>query len=255
MLSGKVRTGLGDLEAGACHLWYWRVPERFGRPLDKLERQFLDASETERYARFRVAPAAHIFLASRILLRTLLSRYWPARPEDWRFTVNQWGRPRVAEPAEAAGLHFNLSHTGGLVACIVGGREELGVDTESTRRPMTDLMQLAGRFFAPTEVAALRETADDERRQRFFEFWTLKESYIKARGIGLSLGLSSFAFTVTGDRAAIAFEPGFDDDPAAWDFRLFRMDDYLVATSVRREGGEPVSVVMADARELMAGCY
>jgi 4'-phosphopantetheinyl transferase len=249
-----MRTGLTEFEGGACDLWYWRLPSRFGQPLAELERRFLDASEAERYARFRVAPAAHLFLGSRILLRTLLSRYWAARPEDWHFAVNRWGRPRVAEPAAAEGLHFNLSHTSGLVACLVGGRGELGVDAETTRRPMADLAQIAGRFFAPREVAALGESAEGERRERFFEFWTLKESYIKARGIGLSLGLSRFAFTIAGDRATIAFEPGLDDDPAAWDFRLFRVDpDFLIATSVRREAGETASVVVADAAELLWG--
>ncbi|MGP8244793.1 MAG: 4'-phosphopantetheinyl transferase family protein [Bryobacteraceae bacterium] len=248
-----MRTGLGELEAGTCHLWYWRVPERFGRPLEELERRFLDASEAERYARFRVAPAAHLFLGSRILLRTLLSRYSAARPEDWHFATNRWGRPRIAEPAEAARLHFNLSHTSGLVVCLTGGREELGVDTETTQRPMTDLRQIAGRYFAPREVAALSEMPESERRERFFEFWTLKESYIKARGIGLSLGLSRFGFTVAGDGATVAFEPGFDDDPAGWNFRLFRVDpDFLIATSVRHRPGEAVKVTIRDAAEVVA---
>jgi 4'-phosphopantetheinyl transferase len=246
-------TGLNEFEAGACHLWYWRVPAQLGRPLGELERQFLDAAEAERYARFRVAPAAHLFLASRILLRTLLSRYWPARPEDWHFAANRWGRPRVAEPAQAAGLHFNLSHTDGLVACLVGDREELGVDTETTRRPMADMAQIAGRFFAAREVAALGEVTEVERRERFFEFWTLKESYIKARGIGLSLGLSNFAFTIGVGRATIAFEPGFGDNPAAWDFRQFRVDpEFLIATSVRRRQGEAITVAIRDAAPLMA---
>jgi 4'-phosphopantetheinyl transferase len=131
----------------------------------------------------------------------------------------------------------------------------LGVDTETTRRPMTDMAEIAGRFFAPHEVAVLSEIVEAERRERFYEFWTLKESYIKARGIGLSLGLSRFAFTIAGDRATIAFEPGFDDDPAAWDFRLFRVDpDFRIATSVRQRPGEAVRVTIRDAAELNADC-
>lgn len=245
---------LSGFDGGSCDLWYWRVPERFDHPLEELERRFLDASEAERYSHFRVAPPAHLFLGSRILLRTLLSRYWPAQPLDWHFAVNQFGRPRVAEPAEAAGLHFNLSHTTGLVACLIGGREEIGVDTETMRRPMTDLVEIAQRFFAPREVAALGETAESERLERFFEFWTLKESYIKARGIGLSLGLSQFAFTLAEDRPTIAFEPGFGDDPATWDFRQFRVDPhFLIAAGVRRQPGETVRVMIRDAAELLGG--
>jgi 4'-phosphopantetheinyl transferase len=157
----------------------------------------------------------------------------------------------VAEPPEAAGLHFNLSHTTGLVTCLVGRMERLGVDTENTQRPMTDLMQLARRYFAPAEVAALDATAEHQRRELFFRFWTLKESYIKARGIGLSLGLSRFAFAVSGDGATVKFETDFEDDPDAWDFRLFPVGDYLIATSVK-QAAAGANVIIEDATDPLA---
>jgi 4'-phosphopantetheinyl transferase len=80
----------------------------------------------------------------------------------------------------------------------------------------------------------------------------LKEAYIKARGIGLSLGLSNFSFTPKGYSATVRFEPGFDDHPESWDFRLFRpVGSYLIATAVRRPG-VALEIAVRDASELMA---
>ena len=166
--------------------------------------------------------AAGTFLASRVFLRSVLSVYGDVSPSDWRFATNEWGRPRIANAGVPEELDFNLSHKPGCVACLVGYGRELGVDVEdvSVRRPQ--LLHLASRFFSRAEAAGLEETPEERRLDRFYELWTLKESYIKARGQGLSLGLSRFAFVVDGDSAAVQFEDGFGDQPDRWDFRLFR---------------------------------
>ena len=44
---------------------------------------------------------------------------------------------------------------------------------------------LARRFFARAEVAALEALPPQVQHDAFFRFWTLKEAYIKARGLGL----------------------------------------------------------------------
>jgi 4'-phosphopantetheinyl transferase len=89
--------------------------------------------------------------------------------------------------------------------------------------------------------------------QRFYELWTLKEAYIKARGMGLSLGLSRFSFSVEEDTASVRFDPGFDDDPGTWDFRLFRQrSPHLISTAVRRLDGRPAPIEIADAAGVIA---
>jgi len=210
------------LRRGACHLWYWKPRPQLDEVGFEAGLAFLDAPEVVRYRRYLARDAAGTFLASRVFLRSVLSVYWDVKPSDWRFAANEWGRPRIATPGVPEQFDFNLSHKPGCVTCLVGYGRELGVDVEdvSVRRPQ--LLHLASRFFSRAETAGLEETPEERRLDRFYELWTLKESYIKARGRGLSLGLSRFAFVVAGDSASVQFEDGFGDQPDRWDFRLFR---------------------------------
>lgn len=227
---------------GACHLWCWRpdwnVPEGFPESGVRL----LDAEELARYERYKARGAALIFLASRVLVRSVLSQYWDIEPSGWRFRTNFWGRPLIANEGVPRGLDFNLSNKPGFVTCLVGYGREFGVDVEDTSVPRFHLLEIASRFFSPSEYEYLQATPDNYRLSRFYELWTLKESYIKARGRGLSLGLSGFSFAVEGDTGRVRFASGFHDPlPNEWDFRLVRTEaPYLIATAIRLTGaGRP----------------
>jgi 4'-phosphopantetheinyl transferase len=134
--------------------------------------------------------------------------------------VNAYGRPHVEAPASGRDLHFNLSHADGLVALAVAGEREIGVDVENVTRGL-DLDRLAPYAFAAAEADAFAQAAETEKRSVFFAFWTLKEAYIKARGMGLSLGLDGFAFGIDAAEPAVAFSDKCPDDPARWRFWRF----------------------------------
>jgi 4'-phosphopantetheinyl transferase len=240
---------IGRLRQGACHLWYWISPV-LAEAARERALVYLSPEESARYARYLVPGAAQTFLAARLLVRSVLSAYAPVPPWDWRFETNRWGRPYIANPEAPRELLFNLSHKPGAVTCLVGCGRDLGVDVEhSASRPY--LLEIASRFFSPSETAALTALPEEGRIQRFFELWTLKEAYIKARGVGLSLGLANFSFSPCGDTATVRFEPGFDDDPAIWEFRLFRLiGEHLIATAVRRTSS-PLEIETFDAASLM----
>jgi len=127
---------------------------------------------------------------------------------DWRFVITQDGRPEISSEGDPS-LRFNLSNTPGLVVCAVVRHGEIGVDAESVGRAGAHL-ELAERYFAPTEVAALRTLPLPAQPRRFCEYWTLKESHLKARGAGLGLPVDRFAFL---------FDPGhsphFHVDPGS----------------------------------------
>jgi 4'-phosphopantetheinyl transferase len=179
----------------------------------------LDDEERAVHARFLVEPPRRLYLAAHALVRLTLSRYAEVEPRAWRFARNAYGRPHVAGPMAGRGLHFNLSHTTGLVALAVAATEDVGIDVENTARTL-DHDRLAPSVFAPAELAALRRIADPvARRTRFFVLWTLKEAYIKARGMGLSLPLDGFSFDLDGPEPTIAFAASCPDDPARWRFR------------------------------------
>ena len=209
--------------------------------LGKLEayKPLLSNEEHERMARLVFERDRRAFLITRALVRTTLSRYASVAPADWRFVENVHGRPEILDrPPGTPDLRFNLSHTDGLIACAVTIGREVGVDVEHINRPLTH--DVAGRFFAPAEVNDLRALPAEDQRKVFFDYWTLKEAYIKARGFGLALPLGDFAFKLTPpDPPSIAFEPALDDDPSTWQF----MQDWptplhRLGLAVRREGAD-----------------
>lgn len=178
----------------------------------------LDAGERARHDRLLFERNRIEFLATRFLARTVLSLYAPVEPGAWSFRAGPHGKPEIAAHQDLLWLRFNLSNTSGLVALAVARDLEIGLDVEDTTRDV-EILDLADRFFAPDEAAALRALPPDAQRGRFFRLWTLKESYLKARGAGLSLplGLFSFAFDAAGG-VTLAFRPGLDDRAERWRF-------------------------------------
>jgi 4'-phosphopantetheinyl transferase len=169
-------------------------------------------------------------------VRTTLSRYAPVAPDQWAFAQNEFGRPEIAnDDAAARRVSFNLSHTRNLIVLGVTCDNALGVDVENVhvRRAACEV---ADRFFSPVEVASLRALPPELQHQRFFEYWTLKESYIKARGMGLSIPLDQFDFNFQGDKqVSLSVSPGLNDRAARWRFWQFRPSaQHLAALCVER---------------------
>jgi 4'-phosphopantetheinyl transferase len=247
---------LGD---GDVYVWLLVAPEEAPDARARRCEALLDAGERARLGRFRAAADARRYLFAHALARTTLSRYAPATPpEAWRFRVNAHGRPEIDWPPEtpevaaAPPLRFNISHTAGLVACAVTRRRDVGVDVEHVHPPRWNeesCLEVAATSFAPAERAGLEAAPLEARRGRFFSIWTLKEAYIKARGLGLALPLARFAFDVDAPEPAIRFEAGFDDDPRSWHFaRLTPTPTHALALAVRRARGEALRVQVCEAR-------
>lgn len=209
----------------------------------------LSVEERAREARFRFARDQRRHRVTRALVRTVLSRYAAVRPEDWVFSAGAHGRPEISAPRPAPPLEFNLSHAADLVMLAVTSGRTLGVDTESIGARAADIDGL-DRYFAPQESAALLALPPQERRRRFFELWTLKESYIKARGMGLSIPLDAFRFELTGERGlTLHMRPELGDSPGRWRVWLARLrPDYLAAVCAARGEEAPPRIV---AREIV----
>jgi 4'-phosphopantetheinyl transferase len=202
------------------HVWIVE-PERIEDPrLLEAYLGLLSPEERDKQRRFHFERHRRQYLVSHALVRLTLSRYAPVRPEAWSFVTNEYGCPRVE--GGGLGLRFNLSHTDGMAMVAVANNAEVGVDVENTGRP-GETVALADRFFAPSEVVALRALEVGRQRERFFEYWTLKEAYIKARGMGLSIPLDQFAFELQpGQPPRISFDPRLVDEPDGWQFAQLR---------------------------------
>jgi 4'-phosphopantetheinyl transferase len=207
-------------------------------------RALLSKDEEARMARLVFERDRRRFLLTRALVRTTLSRYADVAPAQWTFVANVHGRPEILNrPPGVPDLRFNLSHTDGLIACAVTIGREVGVDVEHIGRRL--IHDIAGRFFAPREVNDLHTLPADQQRRIFFDYWTLKEAYIKARGFGLALPLGDFAFILSPPSPpVITFEPALEDDPSTWQFfQDWPTPQHRLGVAVRREGADlPVRV-------------
>lgn len=206
-------------------------------------RAILSDAERLQEERFYFADDRRRYLITRAMVRTVLSRYATVAPADWVFSVNAYGRPEITNHhAEVLGLSFNLSHTRGLIALGVSRNRALGVDVEDVQARQVSI-DIAERFFSPTEAAELASVPSDQRQDRFFEYWTFKESYIKARGMGLSIPLDRFSIHYTHDHGVkIAIDPELNDDNNRWSFWQYRPTlKYLLAICAERlDGAAPI---------------
>lgn len=227
---------------GIVDLWYWFYEALDEPDLLAAYEALMAPDERARHRCLRSERDRHLFLATRALVRCALSRYAAVAPGEWRFAAGTHGRPRVAWPSIAPALHFNLANTPGLVVCAVSlAHERVGVDAERTDRNV-DIAALAERYLAPYEARNLRVVPAPEQKRRFFVYWTLKESYLKARGLGLALPLDLFWFVVDDGAIEVVFEKRLDDDARRWRFALLDLvPGHLTAVGVDT-GGAPLSL-------------
>ena len=232
-------TALSEEEA---HLWLVRPDDI--RDEKRLEgyQGLLSPDEKRQYDRFHFDRHRHLYLVARALVRTTLSPYLDGPPESWTFERNAHGRPEVAPLHDACGLRFNLSHTSGYAGLVVTRTVDCGFDVENTGR-LADPMTLVERFFASREVAGIRAMPAGERVSGFFRHWTLKEAYIKARGMGLALPLDGFWFDVRDESAVrIGFEPKITDDPGIWQFHYERLETTHFLAVALRSAEKPLRI-------------
>ena len=240
-----------EIAPGEAHLWYVFHEEIRDPALIQAYHGLMTPEEAERQARFYFPKGRHEHLCARALVRTTLSRYAPVDPRRWTFSKGEHGRPDIAGPPGTPPLRFNLSHTEGLIACLITLDREVGVDVEYIDRP-SSTVEIADRFFSPSEVRALRSQPEERQRSRFFDYWTLKEAYIKARGMGLALPLDQFSFHLEprdeGRDIRISFDPRLADDPESWQFSLWSPSpQHRMAAAIRKgRGGAPLAIVLRE---------
>jgi 4'-phosphopantetheinyl transferase len=231
------------------NLWFVRFDDLVDAEPWQRWLPLLDPTETERAARFMFEKDRRTYVLSHVLVRTMLSTFANVDPAAWRFETNAHGKPRIVGPVGFEDLRFNLSHTRGGALCGVVQGAEIGVDIETLDRA-TDHLGLCERYFSTAETAVLRAAPTDRQRELFFRFWTLKEAYIKARGLGLAIPLDAFSYELDMRRPAApptisfaapgAVEKPIDDDPQRW--QLAELDcgpGFPAAIAVERgEAGE-----------------
>ncbi|MCD0254777.1 4'-phosphopantetheinyl transferase superfamily protein [Xanthomonas campestris pv. campestris] len=202
--------------------------------------------EREREALFRFALDRQSFLLTRALVRKALSAYTGVAPSDLRFQITGHGKPELVQSLpDAERIFFNVSHARGLIAIVVTRKGRVGVDVEKICA-RSNWLELAEHFFAPNEVACMRLVTASELPTMFFSLWTLKESYLKARGVGLSVPLDNFAFCWSRAKGVIAFQAPPGDDASTWKFWQLSNGSHLLSICAEQVAGT--------SRQLLVRC-
>ncbi len=105
-------------------------------------------------------------------------------------------------------------------------------------------LDLAQRFFSVQEADRIRRLPEDWRAEGFFAVWTLKEAYIKARGLGLALPLADFSFSFPEGIVTVEFAPHLNDAPVAWQFERHEpTPEHRLGVAVRQPRSVPLMVL------------
>ena len=226
------------LSSSTIHLWFSYPTAIRDQQLINEYIRLLNPAERIQWQRFRFAHLRHQYLITRALVRSTLSRYTDViKPDAWCFSKNKYGRPEILTTANIPPLRFNLSHTSDLIICGIVLQQDIGVDVENIKRKNTSI-NIADRFFSSQEIKDLHSVPEEKRLARFYDYWTLKESYIKARGMGLSLPLEHFTFHLSDhtEPLKISFAEQINDKPAHWQFWLLQpTQHHKVAVSIQQE--------------------
>ena len=214
-----------ELGSGELHLWC-SVPDP-GLPAARLDHVL----QPEELARGRSMGTAHRrqeYLLTRALVREALSAYSPTAPSAWRFRTGPHGRPELDPPSP---LRFNVSHCRGLVTCLVGLDRELGVDVEPVDRA-EEVLELSGRIMSAAERHELGGLDTTEARHDLaLSLWTLKEAYLKARGLGLTLPPGSLSFSTSPGAISLRAAADVEPAPEGWSFASAALGRHRLAVA------------------------
>jgi len=173
-----------DLTLSSDHVHIWKIDLNQSESQLQAFRKTLSSDEIARAERFYFPEHRQRFIAGRSSLRSILGRYLGVEPSQVEFEYQPRGKPLLAAKFADKKLFFNLSHSQDLALCGVSCTRTIGVDLEHIR-PMSDLENLAKRFFLPREYEVVKSLPLDQQQQVFFRYWTCKEAYLKATGDGL----------------------------------------------------------------------
>jgi 4'-phosphopantetheinyl transferase len=240
----------------------------------------LTANEHTRAARFFREADRQRFKQARHLLREILGHYLQRAPADLVFGEGTAGKPIIlARSGEESGpaveapdrgdhnghddqddhdrgdrigfddrigfrdrIAFNVSHAGDWALLAFARDRDVGVDVEH-HRELKDLEDLAARFFAPAETAALMALPSAQRQAAFFRIWTRKEAFVKAIGEGIGWGLDRFIVSHGDDGEMVSLQIPEDPKGAArWTLRALPMEqDYAAAVAF---DGPPADILL-----------
>lgn len=197
--------------AREIHLWISRNPQPCS-----FRRFALSNVEEDRSSRFIRPGDREKYICAHMVLKTVLAGYSGLRPEEIRLGAGTGGKPCLEGRRSVSFSDFNMAHSGSIILVGVASGCRVGVDVEEIREDC-DISDMAARYLHTVEAAIIETLDADYGRRAFFDLWTKKEAYSKARGEGLSLPPQSYSFRQgENDRTKVFATDGTEIEPCRW---------------------------------------
>jgi len=181
----------------------------------------LTRKEKNRFSSFKNSRASLLYLAGKYFIKKIISEKTKTPIEKIIIKTTKFGRPILHKP-KIKNFNFNISHSGEYVAIAIGNKK-IGVDIEKIK-PIG--MEIAKNCFAPEELEYIQKNKKNQL-VIFYTIWTLKESYIKAVGKGMSLSLKSFYFALKGKKIRIHFKR---KNTTNFNFKIYPLNKKYILT-------------------------
>ncbi len=179
-----------SLNEQEVHIWNMDL-NSINNPNRKILKEILSQEELERASKFKFDIDRERFICGSAILRIFIYMYSNISPKSISFEHNKYGKPEIAKEQNKFNLHFNMSHSQGML-CVGFIRDEpIGVDIEVIK-PIKDFLDVANNFFSDSEIQQLKTFSEEKSMEGFYTCWTGKESFIKFSGEGLSYPLKDF---------------------------------------------------------------
>ncbi len=221
------------------HVWYADM----NIDKDKQAHYFnlLAPDEKERASKFYFEKDRRKYIVARGILRMLSGSYLKEDPKEVQFVYNEYGKPAYLNYPN---IKFNISHSGEMVVLGFVLDYEFGIDVEIIKNDF-DILDIAQNFFSTKEIAALEKLPETIQNHAFFRCWTRKESFIKAKGSGLSFPLDKFTVSLDHDENAGLLETIWDvSEKDTWNvFSFIPAKGYIAALVAK---GNVQSVIYTD---------
>jgi len=236
------KSGLSEFTLADEEIHIWRVD--LDLPMIGFQQlhQSLSVDEKVRAERFHFERDRRRFIVGRGNLRTMLGCYLNVEPSGVQFCYGKNGKPAPAEPLGKGNILFNVSNSEGLALYAFVRDHEIGVDIERIR-DIPGMDQIAERFFTAGEKTVFRSLPEGKKSEAFFNCWTRKEAFIKAKGEGLGFSLDQFEVSLApGERAALIWSNGDPQETSRWSLRELDVGPGFAAA------------LAVDGQDLVLGC-
>jgi 4'-phosphopantetheinyl transferase len=198
-------------------------------------------AKREKIERFKFREDKLRCLYGEILLKYALDKYFNIEYEKEVISEDELGKPHLSRKQ----ISFNLSHSGNWVA-VVCYINDAGIDIERIEKPPYEIMPGT---FTQNEINQIENCSPQAKAGMFYKIWTLKESYIKMLGKGLSIPLDSFSIDTRDDNTIGAK----DNNRPTTDvhFRLFSPDSDHISAVCMRNFSKEISPYLIHSSDLI----